>query len=375
MRFRNDLDSGFADAVRGGFRRYLLEQREHRFGDAGLAAKGIGLGLILIAAYAGILLDPPHSVSFVLASIAGTAALLLAINIGHDAAHECLTRWRGMDHLLQRLTFTPLGIDAYLWRFRHTNSHHHFPNVNRCDIDIDQNVFFRLSPNQPHRWYFRWQHLYAPLVYCLVVTQAVFIQDLMYLYQRRIANLEDIRHSPSIYIAFYLSKIAFVILVFVLPAGLTSLSFWQVVVGYFAVSAIVSLLFVLLLIGTHFSDLVDFPNVGCDGYLPHSWAAHTLHTSQDWLPESPVANFLTGGANCHAAHHLFPRVSHRHYRALAPMIRENATRFGVRYTSASFSSMVASHFRFLRLMAAPPPHEKSNPSSAKIRDHVVVAKA
>lgn len=354
MRFRNELDPGFSAAVRHAFRTYLERHQDHRFADARLVAKGTGLLLVWILAYAGILADPGPVYAFFLAILAGIAALLLAMNVGHDAAHECFTRWPSVDHALQRVSFMLLGVDAYLWRFRHRNSHHHFPNVNGCDIDIDENPFLRLSPNQPRRPHFRWQHLYAPVVYCMTVFDTVFVQDFMYLYKRRLANLQDIHHPPAAHISFYLSKMAFAMLVFVLPLLLTSLTWWQILIGYSGAAIVVSLLFIFLLIGTHFSDTATFPVVGPDGTLPGSWATHAVETSRNWATSSAIANFLTGGANCHAAHHLFPKVSHRHYPVIAPMIRAAAHRFNTRYVESTFPAMISSHFRFLSRMAKSP---------------------
>jgi linoleoyl-CoA desaturase len=351
MRFDNDSDGGFGLAVRAAIRDHLGRNGEHRFADGWLFAKGVLLGAVFVGCYAAILSARlPAWGALVCALTAGISALLLALNVGHDAAHECFTRWPAIDHALQRIAFTLLGVDPYLWRFRHANSHHHFPNVNGSDIDIDQNPFFRLSPNQPGRWYFRWQHLYAPLVYALVVLHTVFVQDFMYLYQRRIANLRDIRHPWAAHAAFYLSKMVFVTMV-LLPLALTPYTLGQVVGGYILVSAIVSLLFVFLLIGTHFSDTTEFPSPSAAGAISHSWAVHALVTAQDWAPTSRIAAFLTGGANCHAAHHLAPRVSHRHYRKLAPLIGHIADRHGIRGSAATFPGLVASHFRFLRQMA------------------------
>ncbi len=353
MRFQNDGNGGFGPAIRDTIRQYLDSAGEHRFADRWLAAKAALLAAAFLGAYGAILFGRlPAWGALACALAAGLSALLLAINLGHDAAHECFTRWPAVDHALQRVAFTLLGVDAYLWRFRHAHSHHHFPNVNGSDIDIDQNPFFRLSPNQPRRFYFRWQHLYAPLVYCLVVLHTVFVQDFMYLHQRSIADLRDIRHPWTATIAFYLSKIAFVTLVFVLPWTMTSFSLLQITAGYLLVSALLSLVFVSLLIGTHFSDAAEFPAASASGVIGHSWAEHALVTAQDWAPASRTAGFLTGGANCHAAHHLAPRLSHRHYRRLAPLIRAVADRYGIRCASTSFAGLVASHFRFLRLMGA-----------------------
>jgi len=355
MRFDNDSDGGFGAEVREAIRNYLVRNGEHRFADRWLYAKAALLAALLLGAYAAILsgrLDGRGDLACAL--VAGVSALLLAINVGHDAAHECFTPWPRLDHALQRISFTLLGVDSYLWRFRHAHSHHHSPNVNGCDIDIDRNPFFRLSPNQPGRPHFRWQHVYAPLVYCLVVLHTVLVQDFMYLYQRGIASLREIRHPWTAHVAFYLSKAAFVAIVFVLPWAATSLTLAQVVAGYLAASAVLSLLFVFLLIGTHFSDTAAFPSASADGVIGHSWAEHALITAQDWAPESRIAAFLTGGANCHAAHHLAPRLSHRHYRQIAPLIRSVADRHGVAGARTSFTGLVASHFRFLRLMADAP---------------------
>jgi linoleoyl-CoA desaturase len=198
MRFENESDRGFGRAIRETIRDYLERHGEHRFADGWLFAKGALLAAGSVVAYTAILSGRLSAAgALACALVAALSALLLAINVGHDAAHECFTRWPALDHALQRIAFTSLGVDSYLWRFRHAHSHHHFPNVNGSDIDIDHNPFFRLSPNQPRRFWFRWQHLYAPAVYCLVVLHTVFVQDLMYLHQRKIADLRDIRHPWS----------------------------------------------------------------------------------------------------------------------------------------------------------------------------------
>lgn len=173
----------------------------------------------------------------------------------------------------------------------------------------------------------------------------------MYLYQSQIANLRNIKHPPSAHLMFYASKLSFIALVFALPTYLTTYGLGPIVASYFAVSGLVSLLFVFLLVGTHFSDTASFPVILPDGTLPISQAVHALQSSQDWCTQSRIAGFLTGGANCHAAHHLFPRLSHRHYRALSPIIEHTAQKHGIPYSRTNFKGLVRSHLRFLQLMS------------------------
>jgi linoleoyl-CoA desaturase len=61
-----------------------------------------------------------------------------------------------------------------------------------------------------------------------------------------------------------------------------------------------------------------------------------------------------GGLNYQVEHHLFPRIAHRHYPAIAPIVQEVCREFGVPYHShASVRAALASHWRFLRRLGRP----------------------
>lgn len=290
--------------------------------------------------------------SLALAIICGLAALLLAINLGHDAAHDALCRNRHWNRAVQASTFALLGVDARLWRMRHVGSHHVFPNVNGCDADIDDNPFLRLSPNAPRVWYHRYQHLYAPVLYWLVALHTILFQDFAYLSRRRLANMSDIRHSSRQAAAFLAGKFAYFVIFLVAPIAVLDLPLWQIIFGYLIMTFVVSEFFVLALIGTHFAEGTAFPMPDARGVIAGSWASHALATSVDWSPTSRLANFLFGGVNAHAAHHLFPTVSHVHYREIAEITGRVAAKRGVSYNRTTLPGLVVSHFRFLRTMGA-----------------------
>jgi linoleoyl-CoA desaturase len=251
---------------------------------------------------------------------------------------------------VQTLIFTILGANAYLWQLRHVKSHHVFPNVNGCDIDIDDTNFMRLSPNQGRHWHHRFQHLYAPFIFWLVDLHTVFYQDFVYLFRKRLANMLDIRHPPHQYAIFILSKSAYVAIIFVIPMIVMDHPWWVILIGAFITTCTISILFVALLIGTHFCEETAFPSVGAEGRIGHSWAMHAMVTSLDWNPTSRLANFIAGGANAHAAHHLFPTVAHIHYVAITKIIQNAAWEFDIPYHQTTLPKMIASHCRFLRKM-------------------------
>ena len=152
---------------------------------------------------------------------------------------------------------------------------------------------------------------------------------------------------------FWVHKALHFTLVLGIPLAVLDAPWYIVVAGWLAMSFITSGVFVMLLIGTHFAEETQFPEVGPDGRLEHDWATHALLTSLDWSPESWLLCALVGGANTHAAHHLCPTVCHVHCPEITEIIREVAAEYGVRYNRASFAGMVASHFRFLKRMGEP----------------------
>ncbi|QVL34048.1 acyl-CoA desaturase [Telmatocola sphagniphila] len=334
---------------------YFRQTGKSRFANGSTLVKGLVFGSLILASYTLILLHPfPLWTLLPLAFVFGVASLLMAINIGHDAAHQVLFKSRLGNEIVHGVSFALLGVSAYLWQMRHTKSHHIFPNVNGCDIDIDENPFIRLSPNQPWRKQFRFQHLYAPIAYIFVALYTIVYQDFAYLFKRRIANLTNITHPPYQYVVFGLCKAFYFVAILAVPIWILPLPWWQVVLGYLAMKAVASLVFVFLLIGTHFSAVTEFPAVAADGSVGHSWAIHNLVTACDWSPHSRIAHFFVGGVNAHASHHLFPRISHAHYRAIARIIEDTAKEFDVRYNHLTLPGIVYSHFQFLRKMGRRP---------------------
>ncbi|HWA92860.1 MAG TPA: acyl-CoA desaturase [Rhizomicrobium sp.] len=344
-------DNGFRKALTARVDTYLASAGKGRGADTALALKTMFYGTATVALYAMMLFDGAvWWKTGLLAILYGVCALLFAINIGHDAAHIAVTGSRRLDSAIQRLVFIPIGIDGYLWQMRHLGSHHVFPNVNGCDIDIDENPFLRLSPNHaPKRWQRR-QHLYAVPVYMLTLLHSIFWGDFVYLRKRSLANMHDIRHHPLDIASFVAAKLAYLAITLLVPMLVLPFAWWQVLIGYVAMTAAMSLLFIFLLVGTHFSDAASFPKPQADGTLPTTWAEHAVASSVDWAPESRIAIFISGGANAHAAHHLFPRLSHTHARAVTRIVRETAREFGVAYHETGFREMLRGHFRHLKAL-------------------------
>jgi linoleoyl-CoA desaturase len=142
--------------------------------------------------------------------------------------------------------------------------------------------------------------------------------------------------------------------VLALPLMLSGLGVGEIVACYLLMSAVVSMAFIYVVIGTHIADEASFPEVGPGGRIAKSWAHHAVEASIDWVPNSRFAAFLLGGFNSHVTHHLFPTVSAAHYRALTPIVQAAARKHGLRYTETTFPGVIRAHFRMLRLMGQAP---------------------
>lgn len=79
-----------------------------------------------------------------------------------------------------------------------------------------------------------------------------------------------------------------------------------------------SLLFVMLIVGTHWAKATFFQTIE-QGGIPHSGYQHVFATTFDWHIRPHWVGYWQGGANLHLTHHLFPHWNHRHYRRISKL--------------------------------------------------------
>jgi linoleoyl-CoA desaturase len=227
-----------------------------------------------------------------------------------------------------------------------------FPNVAGTDIDADGSILIRLSPHKPwHPWH-RFQVYYALPLYGLVLPHLALIEDFAYLAKAR-------HETPHLFrtraiIEFILTKTIHLSWALVIPYLVLKPPLAALLLYYLVATATASALFVLINVGSHISDEAEFLVSDPAGTINHDWATHQLLTSIDWSPQSTLAVGLTGGANAHTAHHLFPEAAHCHNTRLSKIISDCAHDHGLRQNVLSFYGMLSAHARHLSKMSKPP---------------------
>lgn len=310
--------------------------------------------LILFSFFYSLLLIDPISkniTSFTVVYILfGLTGILWAFNSSHDAVHKTLFSNKKHNKIAHYLIFNLQGVNATLWEKRHISSHHIFPNVDGCDVDIDKNDFVRLSTSQERKWHHQFQHIYAPVIYCAYTLHWIFIKDFIYLSKKEIANLKDLSYSITFITEVIILKILYLIIVIFIPYYFSEFSLLQHLIAFIYMHAAISIFFVLTLIISHLTTETSFPIANKDGVLPTCYHEHQLAVSLDYHPTSKIANWIFGGFNSHAAHHLFPKIPHTLYPLITPVINHMATTYAMPYNQLPIVKAIQSHFKYLKIL-------------------------
>lgn len=278
----------------------------------------------------------------------GQLSILLAFNISHDAVHNTISKFNKFNSFIYHFTFNLQGTNARLWKIRHLSSHHIFPNVGGCDADIDDNLFLRMSPTQKKYVWHKYQYIYAPFLYAFYTLHWIFIKDFIYLNKKDLANLKNQKFSVWVKLELVFWKVFYLFYMLFLPLIFTDVAFLNLLLAFFIVHLFISLFFVFTLIISHLCSETEFPNTDKNGYLPYNYYEHQLVVSLDYHPTNRFANWIFGGFNSHAAHHLFPKIPHTCYTIITPLIKQYAKEFNYPYNELNILKAIESHFRYLK---------------------------
>jgi linoleoyl-CoA desaturase len=346
--------SAFARALQCRVNSDFAGADRDRFADAGQWGVAAAFFAAGVAAYGAMLFGGVGVVATaLLAAAASLCALMLIFILGHEAAHGAISPRRWVNESLVFAIFAVLGVSGALWRDRHVRLHHRFANLPGTGIDTDGSAVLRLSPHKMWHRLHALQPFYAGFLYVVVLLHLAWIEDALHLLAAR-------RHSPAGFgsgrslAAFAATKLLHVTLFLIVPAMVLRPSPAGLLAAYVFATGVVSVIFIVLQVGTHVSDLAAFPMPDAEGRVAHDWATHQLLTSVDWLPTSRLATRLLGGANAHVAHHLFPGHSHRHAARLSRLIVETAAAHGLPHRVVTLRGMVLGHLRHLVALSRPP---------------------
>lgn len=290
--------------------------------------------------------------TFFVGLLFGLSHALIVFNIAHDASHNALFKSYRINKILS-YTFNLVGSNVYLWNLSHNKTHHSFPNIADFDPDIHQQApLIRMSPTEPYRWYNRYQHVYATILYLLFSIFFVFVKGLKEFFpspkSRRWLGID--RPPFREYVVLFLTKLIYFAYTLVIPLIVLDVTWQQFFLGYIGIHFVLSLFLLSVLIPVHLVDESEFGTVDQKGHLNDTWTVHIFKNTIDFARKSKLANLLFGGLNTHIVHHIFPNICHVHYIDLSEIIKQTAEEFHLKYHEESMWGAIVSHYRLLKKM-------------------------
>ncbi|WP_244924015.1 fatty acid desaturase family protein [Enhygromyxa salina] len=350
-RIRFDTRTEFSLELKRRVDAYFRATGRSRGGGARMMVKTAIIFAWLFASYAGLLALGGSWVAVVVFGLScGLATAGLGMAVQHDGGHLAYSEHRGVNRAAATV-LDLLGASSYVWRVKHGVIHHTYTNIEGVDDDLDAAPFARMAPGQPHRRLHRFQHLYMWPLYGLLTAKWFLFDDFSNLARGRLGDHRIRRPRGAdlaIFIAGKLAHFTWALLIPILVFGLG-----KGLVFYAALSIACGVTLSVVFQLAHCVEEAQFPTVAEAQAHTRDFAAHQLATTVDFARDNKLLSWYVGGLNFQAVHHLFPRVSHLHYPALAKIVEQTAAEFGVRYrATAKLWTALRSHYRWLRRMGS-----------------------
>lgn len=283
---------------------------------------------------------------------------------GHEAMHGGVFTSVRANRILAFFTLDLMGVSSFVFTATHVPLHHIYTNEPHVDPDIEVHFpLIREFDYQPRRFFHRFQHLYAWLVYC-VTFPVLLVGDVVACATGTWFGPWGKMQRPyrSEALLFSLFKLASVLLWYALPYLLLP---WPQSLLIHALMICGTGLMVQGTFALSHQNALALNTAHRPNKHPRDWGAEQLETTVDfqhghWLPVT-----FFGGLGYQIEHHLFPTLSYSRLHAIAPIVRETCAEFGAPYFYFPTAwGAVKAHFGFLREMGRPAEATQATPVSA-----------
>lgn len=341
---------GFLAALRERVERYFQTTGRRQRDCPRMYLKTVLLAVWFLASY-GLLVFGGLSTWFVvpLALSLGLAMAAIGFNVQHDGSHRAYSNHAWVNRLMA-LSLDVLGASSYVWSRKHNTIHHSYTNIVDHDDDINIGILGRLAPHQPRFGFHRLQHYYLWALYGFLYLKWTLYDDFRDVLLGKIGGHRLPRPQGWDLAIFLAGKVIFFAWALALPLLLHPVVY--VLLVYLLASFVLGLVLSVVFQLAHCVEEAAFPLPAPEtGRMESAWAVHQIETTVDFARRNWLLSWYVGGLNYQIEHHLFPRICHIHYPALATLVEETCREFGLRYVAHdTFVAGLVSHFRLLRRM-------------------------
>lgn len=170
-------------------------------------------------------------------------------------------------------------------------------------------------------------------------------------YKREGVVLDKSKSYKYMIVDLIVSKIIYYAIFLVIPILVLPISWAWILLFYFMRHFISGFILSAIFQTAHVVPSSEYPLPDSKGQMKFNWAIHQLHTTANYAPNNRIFSWLIGGLNYQVEHHLFPTISHVHYRAIAVMVKETAQKYSLPYyVQPSFFAALRNHYVRLKTL-------------------------
>ena len=356
-KFSNKDSNKFFRTLNKRVNYYFKESKIRKTGNWKLYLKAVIIFSMFIVPYFVIMIFDPNqwiSLTFVIFSGIGMAGV--GMNVMHDGNHGSFSNKKWVNKLMGSSIYILAG-NAYNWQIQHNVLHHTFTNIHGHDEDLAAGKVLRFSKHSKWFPYHKYQHFYSFLLYGLMtINWAItgdFLQTIRYLKKK--LSFKKFISPKKQWINLIFTKIIYFTIWIVLPMVFLNLAWWKILIGFFILHYIAGVILTIIFQLAHVVEKVEMPLPSNLGNMKNSWAIHQLFTTSNFSTNNKILNWFSGGLNFQVEHHLFPKISHIHYKKISKIVKKTALEFNLPYNEyRTTRDAIKSHFNFLKLMGTKP---------------------
>ena len=340
----------FVDQLKMEVSEYFKKHNLSIKGNFWLFLKSILILCLYIAPWIVLIIYPLSSwIAVLLCIIIGIGEAGVGMNVMHDAAHGALSRKKWVNTLFQSSMFI-LGSNVFNWKIQHNLFHHTYTNIFNYDPDIGTKLVIRLCEHAKLRRYHKYQFIYSFPLYGLMTLSKIALDAVQLFNYNKSGLTKQQKKNPRREMIILLFSKAIYFLIFIgIPVLFSSYLWWEILIGFGIVHITAGIIMSTVFQMAHVVEGAQQPLPDSTGTIPHEWMVHQLHCTSDFAPNNRVLGWYIGGLNYQIEHHLFPNISHIHYRKIAPIVQKTAIKYGIYYNvKPTFSSALKSHINRLK---------------------------
>lgn len=346
----------FSTDLRNSVNEYFRNKNLSPFGNKQIIVKTVFVSMLYLIPFILLITGVVTSVTLVLACwvLMGLGMSGVGMVTMHDANHGSFSKSKRVNRIFGNSLYL-LGGFPQNWRYQHNTLHHGYTNIEGHDEDIGPPGILRFSPHRPLKKMHRHQHIYAWFFYGLMTISWISVKDFKRLKKYKESGIKiSKRKYDKLLIELVISKIVYYLVFLVLPLLTIPVAWYWVVTGFMLMHFTSGLVLSSIFQTAHVVPTSEYPVPDGEGELENNWAVHQLYTTCDYAPSSKIFSWMVGGLNYQIEHHLFPNISHIHYKDISKIVKAKAKQYDLPYhVNPTFAEAVWQHIKMLKLLGTP----------------------